>query len=534
MLYENEAIGELEQAVISETTEKVINICKELGGEIFTGYALGIACLYSGLDTVKALVEYGASFRYQDEVDIDVDEEGIFSYYRYSRANKFKPDYSLMIVGNLEGTDQGFAPIKGKQKLSASKRTDILDYLCKNAEKTGFSAYKVLYYAIRDGNEKFHGILKKHRVSIPKNSRWIFKNASNFAGNMNSEKFLKVFGMIVEELGDEKIRGNMTFYNSYLERVLSPESFKFILEHFDRASMNQTKILKKLIDKEAVPCLAIAAEEGWLKLPRKRDELIQYASDNRKTESTAWLLEFKNRTANLKAEREKAEKKLLQELNADPNSLTELKKLWKFEKKEDGTVIINAYKGSRSEVIVPQKIGGDIVTTLGEYAFSPYAKGIREQQRQIRREITKITLPDTISSIGEFAFYQCKSLREINIPKRLTEVSKGMLDLTDIENITVGGSVQKIGSVAFYGCRNLKTVKLFEGVKEIEMAAFYGCTALETAELPRSVEKIAHATIVDNPFHACHKLTILLRKGSYAECYCKQNNINYEYINEDK
>ncbi len=534
MLYEAETMGSLERAVVSETAEKAVSVYKESVKSSFSAYALGIACLYRGLDMVKALVECGADFRYPDEAAAAVDEESGFSFYRYTKSGKFKPDFSLMIMGNLEGTDQSFKPIKGIKKLSASQRAEILDYLCNNAEKTGFSAYKILYFSIRDGNEKFYNILKKYQIRIPRESRWIFKNASNFAGNMDCEKFMKVFGMIARELEDEKIRGNMTFYGTYLERVLSPESFRFILEHFDRASMNQTKILKKLIDKEAVSCLAIAAEEGWLKLPRKRDEMIRYATDSGKPESTAWLLEFKNRTADLKAEREKADKKLMRELNADPNSPSELKKLWKFQKREDGTIIIEGYKGSRTEITVPEKIGEDRVTEIGEYAFSPDAKGIREEQRNVRKALTKVTLPDTVVKIGEFAFFKCQALKQVNIPDKLTEISKGMLDITGIENIIIDGNIKKIGGVAFYGCRNLKSVKLCEGVAEIAESAFYFCANLETLELPRSIQKIADFSMPDNPFHGCRKLTALLYKGSYAEQYCERNKINYKYIYDEK
>ena len=72
--------------------------------------------------------------------------------------------------------------------------------------------------------------------------------------------------------------------------------------------MNKAKIMKGAIDQNNVVCLEICAENGWLDMSRKRDEMIKYASENNKTEASAWLLEFKNRTANFALEREKAEK----------------------------------------------------------------------------------------------------------------------------------------------------------------------------------------------------------------------------------
>ena len=85
--------------------------------------------------------------------------------------------------------------------------------------------------------------------------------------------------------------------------------------------MSQIRLMKKLVDKELVSCLVIAEKMGWLKFSKKRDELIHHAVENGKTESAAWLLNFKNRTPDFAAERKKAEKKLMEELNAGPNSI---------------------------------------------------------------------------------------------------------------------------------------------------------------------------------------------------------------------
>ena len=66
MLSDEEKIRRLEQAVVSETPEEIRRIYGELGEVSFTARALGTACLYRGLDTVKALVEHGATFLYHE------------------------------------------------------------------------------------------------------------------------------------------------------------------------------------------------------------------------------------------------------------------------------------------------------------------------------------------------------------------------------------------------------------------------------------------------------------------------------------
>ncbi|MDE6725829.1 MAG: hypothetical protein K2J79_09520, partial [Ruminiclostridium sp.] len=304
---EEEKTERLEQAVISETPQEVRRVYEELRKVEFTAHALGIACLYRGLDMVKVLVEHGADFRYADE---DTKLNGPMKYFHYRYNIKENPgfDYSLMLCGEYIMWNKPTRKVKGKKMLSVSERARVLEYLCENEEKTGIIPQRLLYFSVMDGNSEFYKILKSHGVSVFEDSSWLFKNVSNSAYNMDTKGFLKVFGMISEELGGEKIRGNVTFYQSYLPLVLSPESLRFIIEHFEKKNMNHTTIMKTAIDCDLTDCLAIAEEYGWLRLPRKRDEMIRYAEEKEKTECLAWLLDFKNRTADIKAEQKKAEK----------------------------------------------------------------------------------------------------------------------------------------------------------------------------------------------------------------------------------
>ena len=268
--------------------------------------------------------------------------------------------------------------------------------------------------------------------------------------------------------------------------------------------------------------------------------MIAFAAENKKTECTAWLLEFKARTADLAAERERAERREKRELNADPTTPTAMNKIWGWNTREDGTLLITGYKGNETVIKVPSRIGKDTVTAIGEYAFSPRAKFIHEDQRELRKNITEVLLPDSITEIGEFAFYQCKALRNVNIPEKLREIPKGMLDITGIEEIDISGNVKKIGAVAFYACQDLKRAVLREGVEEIDSAAFIYCGALHTVEIPRSVKTIVYdkdkldyfTKIPQNPFTGCGILTVLLYKGSYAEAVCSEIGLPFEYKQE--
>lgn len=233
------------------------------------------------------------------------------------------------------------------------------------------------------------------------------------------------------------------FYNT--------EVFICLTECYDLKRLKKKQTLQEIIRQNKTELLAVCENLGWLKNTTTRDELIEYASKKGKVECTAWLLDFKNRTADLAAERAKAEKRAELELNADPNSVTELRKSWNYEKQEDGTIIITGYKGSQNIVTVPGRIGKDPVTAIGEYAFSPNAPRLTHDKELLRAQIEKIAVPASVRTIGRFAFggytYDHKtwrhidSLPEVVLPRTLDIFGSRQAaeEGANIFNVSVGG-----------------------------------------------------------------------------------------------
>ena len=506
---------------MSETPEEVRRIYKELDEVEFSGLALGLACVFRGLDMVRALVECGASFRHLEDEESRNNDIYFFS----ARLDtKRKEDFSFLLFSKIQLEYEELCYLKDRDFLSVSQRAEVLDYLCGNAEITAVIPQRLLYFSIRYNYREFYDVLKKHRIGISGDCQKLFVREPFFSESIMNKSFLSLYGMVLKEIGSETIRIEPSLLGNVSEKAVPDQCLEFMLEHF--TGFNKNTMLKAVIHNEAVSCLAIAEELGWLKHQKRRDYAIKYALDNEKNESLAWLLDFKNRTADLKAEQEAAEKETERTLNADPNSVRELRKMWKFKKREDNTIIIKAYKGSSSEIVVPQKIGNSIVTALGFGTFEP---GFKKSKH---KEITKITLPDTIEDIAAFAFIDCDMLTEVNIPEKLTAISRGMLYSTKLKDIVIGGNVKIIDGSAFYNCNELKSVKLCEGVREIGDYAFYLCTQLERIELPRSLVKIA-GNESESIFYGCKKLTAYVYEGSYAEVYCRNAGIRYEYINEN-
>lgn len=224
----------------------------------------------------------------------------------------------------------------------------------------------------------------------------------------------------------EEIKEPLYFSDS-LNQVIAKyffnsEVFSCLLECYDQKKLNKTRIMKELIRKNNVPLLEKCAEHGWLKSPSKRDEMIDYSAEQNRPECTAWLLEFKSRTADLKAERAKAEKKAERELNAAPDSASEMKKLWSWVKGEDGGLVITSYKGEETEVTVPAKIGKNSVTAIGDYALSPAAPRLPGDSVKRRAATRKIVVPSSVKKIGEGAFGGVGYYHWTNTPSQLNEL----------------------------------------------------------------------------------------------------------------
>lgn len=498
----------LENAVINGSSEELVKIFKELGYIEMTARALGLACRFRGAETVKALAENGATFK----IPKTEDAERRYHCYSGTKQSNYRSNYALYLL-NISKHIKGACCCKGlklnKQaarrdktflnQLTDGERAEVLRYLCENAEKLSFSPEETLYYAIFARDEFIASELKKLGVKLSEKRVNIMTNGGpisdgywfewcSMQGKLPNDDYIPVMKTIAAELNGERFHCTGKVYDLTKTRFENTEILEFFRDNFKIARLNKTQIIRDVINMNNPGALVVFERLGWLSDIRRRDEMIDYAQKlGDRTECVAWLLDFKNRTADLAAERAKAEKKMEAELNASPTSVVIMKKTWGYKKREDGTLIITSYKGTSTNVRVPEKIGKGTVAAIGMGAFSgnsgmcggrvtTYAS--YDQQRQ-RRTITKITLPETVNFIDNSAFADMEALTEINIP---------------------------------------------EGVTEIGGVAFYQCLSLETLVIPSSVERIGVYA-----FRNCGKLTAIVERGSFAEKYCKENGIKFKY-----
>jgi len=145
---------------------------------------------------------------------------------------------------------------------------------------------------------------------------------------------------------------------------------------------------------------------------------------------------------------------------------------------------------SVSAIVIPSEYGGKPVTSLEDYAFS-YCESLRE-----------ITIPSSVTSIGDSAFYNCSDLTEITIPSGVTRIGNyAFSDCSGLTSITIPSSVEIVGGDAFRGCSGLTSVGILEGVTKIIGNAFYGCVGLTKVSIPSSV-----TTIGEGVFSNCEAI----------------------------
>ena len=126
------------------------------------------------------------------------------------------------------------------------------------------------------------------------------------------------------------------------------------------------------------------------------------------------------------------------------------------------------------------------VTSIGDYAFS------------FCESLESINIPDSVTSIGADTFYGCTSLASITIPNSITSISDRMFyDCTSLASITIPDSVTSIGHYAFYYCTSLESINIPDSVTSIGNSAISSCTSLASITIPDSVTSIGHYAFCD-------------------------------------
>ena len=137
-----------------------------------------------------------------------------------------------------------------------------------------------------------------------------------------------------------------------------------------------------------------------------------------------------------------------------------------YEVLSDGTAQVVGYEGTQKNVRIAENYNGAPVTKIGNKAFENSA-------------ITSIEIPDSVTAIGEWAFYSCTSLTSVVIGDSVTAIGEwAFYSCGGLTSIVIPDNVTSIGENAFGDCSSLASVTIGDSVTSIGSGAFSDCTAL--------------------------------------------------------
>ena len=152
-----------------------------------------------------------------------------------------------------------------------------------------------------------------------------------------------------------------------------------------------------------------------------------------------------------------------------------------------------------SEYAIPNS-----VTSIGYYAFGGCDS------------LTSVTIPDSVTSIGAYAFSYCRSLTSVTIPNSVTNIGDSAFSYCgSLTSVTIPNSVTSIGDGTFYYC-NLTSITIPNSVTSIADRAFYNCTSLKDVYYTGSQSDWKKISI-----------------GSYYNDCLKNATIHYNWVIED-
>jgi hypothetical protein len=130
------------------------------------------------------------------------------------------------------------------------------------------------------------------------------------------------------------------------------------------------------------------------------------------------------------------------------------------------------------------------------------------------------SIPNSVTTIGGYAFEGCTNLKSISIPNSVTKIEDRAFEgCTNLKSISIPNSVTKIGNGAFKGCTNLNSISISNSVTTIGYIAFSGCISLNSIIITSTVTCINFSLESSDPKEIICKAIVppIIKVGSFVK-----------------
>ena len=139
---------------------------------------------------------------------------------------------------------------------------------------------------------------------------------------------------------------------------------------------------------------------------------------------------------------------------------------------------------------------GDGVTSIGSNAFHYYTI----LWYATAKNLVRVSIADSVKTIGNEAFKNCVSMPRINLPSSLTSLgAEAFAGCSKLSSLSIPSKVTSIGRQAFQNCVKLSSVTLPAGLRSIGNYAFSGCAVLTAVEIPAGMDTLSEGLFADCP-----------------------------------
>ena len=177
----------------------------------------------------------------------------------------------------------------------------------------------------------------------------------------------------------------------------------------------------------------------------------------------------------------------------------------------DNVNYLVAYVGSNTDLTLPDDYNGQNYELNNDAFFNS--------------GLTSVTIPNSVTSIGGYAFSGCSGLTSVTIGNKVTSIGdSAFYYCSGLTSVTIPDSVTSIGYYAFYDCSGLTSVTIGNSVTSIGNYAFYGCSGLTSVTIGNSVTSIGKYA-----FRGCSGLTSIEYKGTKAQWEAIEKGYNWNY-----